>query len=144
MNKHKSGYATGMAGEFFVMEKLYQLGYEPALTIGNAKSVDIFVKNKSNQLFAVSVKSVRKSTGKWVIGTRENILKSKKIIYIFLKYNNFEDIKDPPEVFVIPAKNVEQLKEKWLNNQYAIYFSPQQNLKKINCYKNKWGLFNTR
>lgn len=42
----RSTNITGMASEFYVMSVLYRLGYNPALTVGNAKSIDILVKSK--------------------------------------------------------------------------------------------------
>jgi hypothetical protein len=47
-----------MAGEFFVMEKLFRLGHEPALTLGNAKSVDILLRKSDDSLREVSVKAM--------------------------------------------------------------------------------------
>lgn len=55
----RSTHDSAMAGEFFVMEALYRLGHQPALTLGNAKSVDILVRNKRGRLIEVSVKTVR-------------------------------------------------------------------------------------
>lgn len=54
----RNGHATGMAGEFFVMEKLFRLGHEPALTLGNAKSVDILLRKSDDSLREVSVKAM--------------------------------------------------------------------------------------
>ena len=66
MTERKSGHATGMAGEFFVMERLFRLGHEPALTLGNAKSIDVIVRTKSGNLKTVSVKALR-GGGKWPV-----------------------------------------------------------------------------
>jgi len=65
------GHATGMAGEFFVMEQLFRRGHLPALTLGNAKTVDIFVKT-TNGTYQVSVKSIR-GGGKWGVGSGSTI-----------------------------------------------------------------------
>jgi hypothetical protein len=34
-----------MAGEFFVMERLFRQDHEPALTLGNAKSIDFVLSH---------------------------------------------------------------------------------------------------
>jgi hypothetical protein len=60
----RSGHATGMADEFFVMEKLYRLGPQSALMMGNAKSIDILVRTALGKVREISVKAIR-SGGKW-------------------------------------------------------------------------------
>jgi hypothetical protein len=50
MTERKSTHETGMAGEFFVMEQLFRLHHEPALTLGNAKNIDIIVRTQSGVL----------------------------------------------------------------------------------------------
>ncbi|MDW8469978.1 MAG: hypothetical protein RML56_14465 [Burkholderiales bacterium] len=108
-----------MAGEFFVTEKLFRLGYEPALTLGNAKTVDILVRTKSRNL-SVSVKSAR-GGGKW--GVDENDLAAdKNLVFVFLLYKNFEDVKTNPEVWVMPASDVDKRKRRWFK-KFAIYYS---------------------
>jgi hypothetical protein len=83
-NKSRAyGNSTAMAGEFFVMETLYRLGYQPSLTLGNAKSIDILVETHTKRLFEVSVKAVR-GGGKWGVGT-ENLARRKNLIFVLLQ-----------------------------------------------------------
>jgi hypothetical protein len=49
MSERNSGHATGMGGEFLVMERLFRLGHEPALTLGDAKSSDIIVRRNKRK-----------------------------------------------------------------------------------------------
>ena len=66
----RDGHATGMAGEFFVMEKLFRLGHEPALTLGNAKSIDVLVRRSDGTLREVSVKAIR-GGGRWGVASAD-------------------------------------------------------------------------
>ena len=129
---------TAMAGEFFVMEKLYRLGHEPALTVGRAKAIDILVETKTGGLFAVSVKAVRDG-GKWPLGaTKRATLPGHRRVYVLLRYRHFDDLCKEPEVFVIPGNVVERLKEPWHPGQSALYYSPKAKLHRIEKYRDAW------
>jgi hypothetical protein len=86
----KSGHATGMAGEFFVMTTLYCLGHIPTLTLRNAKSIDILVEWSDGQLRKISVKASR-GRGKW-IGLCRPVSSSTSLVYVLLLFRDFEDI----------------------------------------------------
>ena len=52
---------SGMAGEFLTVGKLFKRGIQASLTLGNAKSIDIFALNPRNgKNFNIQVKSLRK------------------------------------------------------------------------------------
>jgi hypothetical protein len=112
------GDATAMAGEFLVMEKLYRLGCQPALTVGKAKSIDILAKTESGRIYEISVKSVR-GGGKWGVPT-DDLSSKAGLICVFLLYSDFEDLRREPDIFVIPAPDVERLKERWFEGS-AVY-----------------------
>jgi hypothetical protein len=137
MAERKSTNQSGMAGEFFVMETLYRLGHQPALTVGNAKMIDILLDNNNGRVLKLSVKSVR-GGGKWGVGT-ENFKKQKDLFFVFLKYNNFSDISRKPEAYIIPAIDVEKLKEGWFD-KYAVYFTGENRRRKLEKYREAWGL----
>jgi hypothetical protein len=126
------GYATGMAGEFFVMERLFRWGHEPALTLGNAKSIDIIVSTNDGKLKKISVKSVREG-GKWAVG-KDNLKNEEDLIFVFLLYKKFDDLKEDPDVWVMKATDVEEKKKTWLN-QFGIYYDSS---KKPNEYLSKF------
>ena len=48
--------STGLSGEYFVAAELYRRGFLVALTIGNAKAIDILAQ-KDNKTFSIQVKS---------------------------------------------------------------------------------------
>ena len=120
MAERKSGHATGMAGEFYAMERLFRLGHEPALTLGNAKNIDIIVCTKDGKLKTVSVKSTR-GGGKWPVDSRD-LSGEKNLVFVFLLYKDFEDVTTDPEVWVMRAADVESRKERWFEKS-AIYYS---------------------
>jgi len=126
-----------MAGEFFVMERLFRLGFEPALTLGNAKSIDIFVQTDAGPV-AVSVKAAR-GGGKWpVSGTPDP--DPEHLVYVLLLYRHFDDLKTDPEVWVMPAADVEKRKRPWFNRS-AIYYSHREHAPAdLDEFKDAWHL----
>jgi hypothetical protein len=124
-----------MAGEFYVMERLYRLGHQPALTLGTAKSIDILLRSRSGNLDEVSVKAVC-GGGKWGVGT-DDLSKQTNRIFIFLHYKKFDDVKTDPEVYVVPAAGVERLKSKWFK-QYGVYFRTTKQLQDLAPYRDAW------
>lgn len=132
----RSGHATGMAGEFFVMERLFRLGHEPALTLGNAKTIDIIVRTKRGKVRTVSVKSIR-GGGKWPVDA-EDVSGKRELVYVLLLYRGFEDVTTNPEVFVMPARDVQKLKRPWFNKQ-AVYYSHRKHApRNLERYRNAW------
>ena len=123
MAERKSGHASGMAGEYFVLERLFRLGHEPALTLGNAKSIDILVQTRAGTIKRISVKAAR-GGGKWPVDKRD-LSGEKDLVFVFLLYRKFEDPKTDPDVWIMPAPEVEIRKRKWFDRS-AIYYSHRQ------------------
>ena len=98
------GHSTGMAGEFYVMESLYRLGHEPALTLGNAKSIDILTRSPKGNHYEISVKAIH-GGGKWGIGKKdEDYSNRKNLVFVLLHYKQFKDLSELPIVRVIPPE----------------------------------------
>lgn len=136
MTERNSGHATGMAGEFYVMERLFRLGHEPALTLGNAKHIDILVKTKTGRVKTISVKAVR-AGGKWPVGNSD-FSSQKDMVFVFLLYKKFADVQTSPEVWVMPAKDVEARKGKWFDS-YGIYYSHAKlGVPDLENYRDAW------
>jgi hypothetical protein len=75
---------TGLSGEYFVAAELYRRGWSVGMTIGNAKSVDLFAE-KDNKLIQIQVKSIyKKQNVGWPI-MQDKI--KKECIYIFVNLN---------------------------------------------------------
>ena len=137
MGERKSTHDSGMAGEFYVMEALYRLGHQPALTLGNAKTVDILVHLQSGKTVRISVKTVR-GGGKWGVG-KDDFSRQSDLFFVFLLYNNFTDVTVRPEVFIVSADNVQRFKEPWLES-FAVYYSNKDKLKRLEPFRNAWNL----
>jgi hypothetical protein len=86
--------STHLAGEYFVAAELYRRGYSVAMTLGNAKAIDLFAE-RGERTVNVQVKAIRnrKSIG-WPI-MRDAI--KDNIVYVFICVN---DPGQPPEYFV--------------------------------------------
>ncbi len=134
----RSTHESGMAGEFFVMEALYRLGHEPALTLGHAKTIDILVQLVSGKTIRISVKTVR-GGGKWGVGT-DDFSKQDDLFFVFLFYHNFVDVTERPEAFIIPAPEIESLKEPWFGSSFAVYHSNKEKRNRLEQYRDAWHL----
>ncbi len=89
---------TGLSGEYFVAAELYRRGWSVGMTIGNAKSVDLFAE-KGEFRIAIQVKAIykRKNVG-WPI--MQNKVRN-DCFYIFVNLN--ADKMEQPDYFVCTA-----------------------------------------
>ena len=125
-----------MAGEFYVMERLFRLGHEPALTLGNAKSIDIIVRTKAGGLRTVSVKAAQ-GGGKWPVG-KQDLSREKDLVFVFLLYRKFNDVTTDPDVWVMPAVDVERRKKGWLVGSAIFYAHKQLAAPDLKQFKDAW------
>lgn len=90
---------TGLSGEYFVAAELYRRGWSVGMTIGNAKSVDLFAEKESRRI-AIQVKSIykRKNIG-WPI-LKDNVRNN--CFYIFVNLN--ADSMDAPDYFICTSR----------------------------------------
>lgn len=75
---------THLAGEYFVAAELYKRGYSVAITIGNAKAIDLYAESGTKTV-NVQVKAirVRKNVG-WPIMKNKIV---PNVIYVFVCLN---------------------------------------------------------
>ena len=110
---------TGMVSEFYVLSVLLRCGINANLTLGNQKKVDIIVNNKGVAM-TIDVKGL-KSSGDFIIGNYMESKDDKNHFYIFVYYSDFENIKENPELFVVPAVEVSAIvKERESVNNVSI------------------------
>lgn len=90
---------TGLSGEYYVAAELYRRGWSVGMTIGNAKSVDLFAE-KNEKRIAIQVKSIfkRKNVG-WPIML--NKVRS-DCFYIFVNLN--ADTMESPDYFICTSE----------------------------------------
>lgn len=108
---------TGIVSEFYVLSVLLRCGINANLTLGNQKKVDIIVNNKG-VVMTIDVKGL-KSSGDFIIGNYFESKDDKNHFYIFVYYSNFENVKENPELYVVPATEVSAIvkeREKNVNN----------------------------
>ena len=110
---------TGMASEFYVLSVLLRCGINANLTLGNQKKVDIIVNNKGVAM-TIDVKGL-KSSGDFIIGNYMESKDDKNHFYIFVYYSNFENVKENPELYVVPATEISAIvKERESVNNVSI------------------------
>lgn len=85
---------THLAGEYFVAAELYKRGFSVAITLGNAKAIDLYAERDTRSV-NVQVKAIRnkKSIG-WPM-MRDRVLKN--IVYVFVCLN---DAGTPPDYYL--------------------------------------------
>src|SRR5262245_55973192 len=95
--------ATHLAGEYFVAAELYRRGYSVAMTLGNAKAIDLFAEWKG-QTVNVQVKAIRdkKSIG-WPLMSSQI---HDNVLYVFVCLNGADA---PPDFYVHTSAEVRQL-----------------------------------
>lgn len=120
--------STHLAGEFFVAAELYRRGYSVAMTLGNAKAIDLFAERGARTV-NVQVKAIRdkKSVG-WPImkaTIRDNI------IYIFVCLNAPDTAPD----YYICTSDEARVKVKQYATRGIIDLST---LKSDYAFRNRW------
>jgi hypothetical protein len=90
-----------LAGEYFVAAELYRRGFSVGMTIGNAKSIDLFA-NKGNLTVSVQVKAIRnkKSVG-WPI-FKDKVLDD--VLYVFVNLND----QGQPDYYIATVRRQEK------------------------------------
>ena len=124
----------GLAGEFYVLHRLFLEGYEATLTLGNTKGIDILVYNpKNDKQFKVEVKTsttianLRVFRGeygkymKWMMNKKhESYIDKKNLIYCFVFISKNKDEK--PLIFFFPPQDVGMrvrwAHKTWLHSQH--------------------------
>lgn len=89
-----NGINSHLAGEYFVAAELYRRGYTVAMTLGNAKAIDLFAE-RDGRTVNVQVKAIakRQNVG-WPV-MRDKVLPG--IVYVFVCLN---EPPTPPSYFV--------------------------------------------
>jgi len=129
-------YNTNLASEFYVLSVLYRLGIDATLTLGNKKSVDIFVLNEARDVLTIDVKGV---AGKydWPV---DNIRKTSDYTHfvVFISYEG--EIENPnilPNVWIIPYEEVNKFTKQYKSRKDV---SRALLAKNGEAYHNAWNL----
>lgn len=94
--------SSHLAGEYFVAAELYKRGYSVAITLGNAKAIDLFAE-RGTKTVNIQVKAIRskKNVG-WPI-MRDQIKPG--ILYVLVSLND-EGV--PPAYFILTSKEASE------------------------------------
>ena len=111
MATKKNGFNTGIASEYLVLSMLYRLNYEAYITMGNKKSVDIWIMRDDKTAVSIDVKSVREYDSIPV----GNVEAKDNHYVIFVIYNKKFEIEGTPTLpdFYIFKKDIEGYKNHW-------------------------------
>jgi hypothetical protein len=122
---------THIAGELFVAAELAKRGYQVALTMGNAKAVDLFVE-KDGKAICVQVKAIAKRQSySWVMPGRINKIID-GVIYVCVVLN---PVGEPPSYFVVPPVAV-RLHTVFYRNRGALDIAKLRNA----GFEDRWEL----
>ncbi len=83
---------------------------------------------------SVSVKACR-GGGKWGVD-HDDLSADKNLVFVFLLYKEFDEVTTAPEVWVMPAKEVEKRKKKWFSGS-GLYYSGTD----LDGFKDQWKYF---
>lgn len=96
---------TGIACEYYVAGELSRLGYNVALTFGNAKSIDLLIE-KDNKIIAIQVKGIQKTQSIcWNLDKRKI---TKNVFYVLVNLH-VDKPKDKPEFFILTSSEAREL-----------------------------------
>lgn len=125
-------YTSHLAGEFLVAGELARRGYPIAITMGNAKSVDIYA-GAGECIIKVDAKAGR-GKGNWPIA-KSSINEHVYYIFVYLQDKNRIRNNIAPEYFVVSGKEIisKNLVETWQTRQGIRYSTLN-----TNNYKEKW------
>ncbi len=92
---------TGIAGEFFVAAELAKRNFQVAISLGNAKGVDLFVTTPNGKrTLEVEVKTLRKQPNCFTLDSTKIKLQS---AYIFVYLN---DESQSPNYFILLGSDI--------------------------------------
>ena len=125
MNTDKN--CTHLAGEYFVAAELYKRGFSVAITLGNAKSIDMYAE-KNTSTVNVQVKAIKsKTSGGWPI--QETQIKQ-NIVYVFVCLNA---VSASPQYFICKSEEASKYVKQYKTRGIIQY----SNLNSSD-YENRW------
>ena len=136
MATKKNGFNTGIASEYLVLSMLYRLNYEAYITMGNKKSVDIWIMRDDKTAVSIDVKSVREYDS-IPVGNVEAKDNHYVIFVIYNKKFEIEGTPTLPDFYIVPSSYVVEKRKKFKSNHVDIF------KKDIEGYKNHWELLNS-
>ena len=127
---------SGLAGECFVAAELLKRGLQAALTMGNAKAVDLFAQNPATGTrFTVQVKALRAPNYFPIAAGRVEA----QHVYVFVLLN---PPGKPPEYFIVPGTDLVN-DPKRFGRWFRDPKFPGIGLRQLRPYQDNWGVFDS-
>lgn len=132
MSKQRSdGQKSVLAGEFFVAAELLKRGLQTSLTLGNAKSIDLFAINDQDTRFTIQVKALRSPN--YFLIDLERVQDACYYVFVVL---NKPDV--PPDYYIVPGCDLRSDPPKF-GKWFADYKKmPGIHPKDLTEYRNNW------
>ncbi len=128
------GQKTGLAGEFFVAAELLKRGLQTSLTLGNAKSIDLFAVNDKGTQFTIQVKALR-SLNYFLIDL-ERVQDACYYVFVVLNKPTV-----PPDYYIVPGCDLRSDPHKF-GKWFADYKKmPGIHPKDLAEYRDGWQVF---
>jgi len=132
--KRADGQISGLAGEFFVAAELLKREIQTSITLGNAKSIDLFAFNESTgRSFNVQVKTLRK-VNYFLIDPKRVITDH---VYVFVLLNKPDE---RVQYFVVQGKKLLDNIESF-GKSFNVEKMPGILPKDLVKYENAWSIF---
>lgn len=123
---------THLSGEYFVAAELARQGFNVAMTVGNAKRVDIIVEREGRTL-GVQVKALaaRKNVG-WPVkpGHRYDA----QLVFVCVVLGG---VGSPPEYYILDGGEVQRLKRDYASRAIL-------NISDVKCFRDRWDIISDR
>jgi len=131
----RDGQKSGLAGELFVAAELLKREWQVSLTMGNAKSIDLFVqKHDMSRAVTVQVKTLR-SSNCYPIGVQD--VNTEQIYVFVLLHKPGEAV----EYFILPGQHMtDHPQELWGEDGGQSDFAGIT-IGRIRPFKDNWEVF---
>lgn len=134
---------TGNSGEYFIAGELERRGFTVAVPMSNVKDFDILAINRETyEQFAIQVKTTGYKQKKWTLSVKNETLKGKNIVYVFVSLNELET----PEYHIVPsqivAETIAREHKEWLETPGKM--GQQRNDTNIRVFTDKEDAFLNR
>lgn len=135
MKKRRDNQKSGLAGELFVAAELLKRDYQVSLTLGNAKSIDLFAYSEpDDKTYEIQVKTLR--TSNCYLLQLKDIIPDHVYVFVLL-----HKVGQPVEYFILTGQEI-------IDHQETLYGKGGGNIlmagilmTPLKAYKNRWELF---
>ena len=129
------GQKTGLAGEFFVAAELLKRGLQTSLTLGNAKSIDLFAINDKGTQFSIQVKALRSRNNYFPLDPTRI---ESACVYVFVILNKPGIA---AEFYVVPGADLHSEPGKFGKWFLGYQKFPGVHAKELAAYRDGWQIF---